>query len=122
MFGYIKADRANLLGKEYEAYRGVYCSLCRQLGRDYSLPARFILSYDCTFYAVMILTLSEEPPSYCQGRCRFNPLKKCSYAQTNTKAMSMAAALSVSSAYFKLRDNIMASDDQSPVKALQAQG
>ena len=49
MFGYIRVDRAELLGKEYDAYKGIYCALCRQLGRDYSIFARFILSYDCTF-------------------------------------------------------------------------
>lgn len=107
MFGYIKVDRANLLGKEYDAYKGIYCSLCMQLGKDYSLFARFILSYDCTFYAMLILSLSEETLSYCPGRCRFNPLKKCAYACTDTEALSMAAALSVSSAYYKLRDNLI---------------
>ena len=107
LFGYIKADRANLLGKEYDAYRGVYCALCKQLGRDYSIFARFVLSYDCTFYAVLALSAADETPSFCTGRCRFNPFKKCNYAQTDTKALSMAAALSVSSAYFKLRDNLI---------------
>jgi len=107
LFGYIKVDRANLLGKEYEAYKGIYCALCKQLGKDYSLFARFILSYDCTFYAMLAMSLSEDPPSFCQARCRFNPLKKCNYAQVDTKAISMAAALSVSSAYYKLRDNII---------------
>lgn len=107
MFGYVKVDRMNLLGKEYEAYKGIYCALCRQLGRDYSLFARFILSFDCTFYAMLILSLSEETCSYTPGRCRFNPMKKCCYACTNTKALSMAAALSVSSAYFHLRDNLI---------------
>lgn len=106
LFGYIKVDRANLLGKEYEAYKGVYCALCRQLGRDYSLFARFILSYDCTFYAMLALSLAEDSPFYTQGRCRFNPMKKCCYAGTATAAYSLAAALSVSSAYYKLRDNL----------------
>ena len=106
MFGYIKVDKANLLGKEYDAYKGVYCALCRQLGREYSLFARFILNYDCTFYAVLALDLAVQPPTYCQGRCRFNPLKKCNYAQTSTKALSLAAALTVSSAYYKLKDNL----------------
>ena len=107
MFGYIKVDRANLLGKEYDAYKGVYCALCKQLGRDYSVFARFILSYDCTFYAVIALDLAETPPCYKEGRCRFNPLKKCLYAQSDTKALSLAAALSVVSAYYKLIDNII---------------
>ena len=106
MFGYIRVDKANLLVKEYEAYRGVYCSLCRQLGRDYSVFARFILSYDCTFYAVLMMSLAEQPPCFKAGRCRFNPLKKCNYAKNSDKTLSMAAALSVSSAYYKLLDNI----------------
>lgn len=107
MFGYIKVDRANLLGKEYDAYKGIYCGLCKQLGRDYSIFARFILSYDCTFYAMLILSLSDETPSYCQRCCRFNPLKKCHYCESSTPALSLAAALSVITAYFKLRDNLI---------------
>lgn len=106
MFGYIRVDQANLLGKEYTAYKGIYCSLCRQLGREYSVLARFILSYDCTFFAMTALDLAEQPPCYHQGRCRFNPLKKCQYADSDTKALSLAAALSVISAYYKLRDNL----------------
>lgn len=107
MFGYVKVDRANLLGKEYDAYKSIYCGLCKQLGKDYSVFARFILSYDCTFYAVLILSLAEDEPAFCSGRCRFNPLKKCVYATTESKALSLAAALSVASAYYKLRDNLI---------------
>ena len=107
MFGYIKTDRANLLGKEYDAYRGIYCGLCKQLGREYSIFARLILSYDCTFYAMFAMSLAEDTPSYCAECCRFNPLKKCIYAETKTKALSLAAALSVSSAYYKLRDDLL---------------
>ena len=107
LFGYIKVDSANLLGKEFEAYKGIYCTLCKQLGKDYSVFARFILSYDCTFYAMLALDLAEQPPCYQQGRCRFNPFKKCHYAQTETAAFSLAAALSVISAYYKLKDNLL---------------
>ncbi len=107
MFGYIKVDRANLLGKEYDAYKGIYCALCKQLGKDYSIFARFILSFDCTFYAMLALDLEEKPPCFSQGRCRFNPLKKCNYAQSEGAAFKLAAALSVISAYYKLRDNLL---------------
>ena len=107
LFGYIKVDQANLLGKEFEAYNGIYCTLCRQLGKDYSIFARLILSYDCTFYAMMALDLNEQPPCYQEGRCRFNPFKKCHYADTQSLAFSLAAALSVISAYNKLRDNLL---------------
>ena len=107
MFGYIRVDRAELLGKEYDAYKGIYCALCRQLGRDYSIFARFILSYDCTFYAMLGLDLTKEPPCYEQKCCRFNPLKKCLYAKSESASLSLAAALSVISAYYKLRDDLI---------------
>ncbi len=107
MFGYVKVDRANLLGKEYDTYKSIYCALCRELGKEYSVFARFILSYDCTFYAMLVMSVAENDPSFYSARCRFNPLKKCAYAKTDTKALSLAAALSVSSAYYKLRDNLI---------------
>ncbi len=106
MFGYVKVDRANLLGKEYDTYKSIYCALCKEMGKEYSVFARFILSYDCTFYAMLILSLAEDEPTFYAGRCRFNPLKKCTYAKTGSKALSLAAALSVASAYYKLRDNL----------------
>lgn len=107
LFGYIKVDKANLLGKEFDAYNGIYCALCKQLGKDYSVFARLILSYDCTFYAMLGLDLAVQPACYQQGRCRFNPFKKCQYADTQTDAFSLAAALSVISAYYKLKDNLL---------------
>ena len=107
MFGYIRVDRANLLGKEFDAYKGIYCALCKQLGKDYSVFSRFILSYDCTFYAMLALDIAAVAPCYKQGRCRFNPFKKCLYAETESKALSLAAALSVISAYYKLKDNLI---------------
>lgn len=106
MFGYIRIDKDALNEQDYERYRAVYCSLCRQLGKEYSVFARFILSYDCTFFALLIMSLTEDCPEFEDGRCRFNPTKKCSYCVSDQKALSQAAALSVSSAYFKLIDNI----------------
>lgn len=106
MFGYIKVNQANLSTEEREIYKGIYCSLCKRLGKDYSVFARFILSFDCTFYAMLALDLAEQAPCCHEGRCRFNPLKKCNYIQSETKALSLAAALSVILAYYKLLDNL----------------
>ena len=53
------------------------------------------------------LDLCQEPPCFKEGRCRFNPFKKCHYADTKTKAFSLAAALSVISAFYKLKDNLL---------------
>ena len=41
MFGYLQIDKAELKVREYEAYKSVYCGLCKQLGRDYSVFRAF---------------------------------------------------------------------------------
>lgn len=106
MFGFVTVDRSEMLGKDFDAYKAIYCSLCKQLGKEYTFLSRFILSYDCTFYAVMALSLEESCCSFTTGRCKFNPLKKCNYLKNNEQALSKAAALSIISVYYKLKDNI----------------
>lgn len=106
MFGYVTTDRSELLGKDFDTYKAIYCSLCKQLGKEYTFFSRFILSYDCTFYAVLALSQSDTCPGFCTGRCRFNPLKKCNYLKQGEEELSKAAALSVISVYYKLIDNI----------------
>ena len=106
MFGYLQIHKDELKVKEYEAYKSVYCGLCKQLGKDYSFLTRLILSYDCTFYSVMLMSLKRTCTGFTDGRCKFNPLKKCKLANCRDDALSKAAALSVISAYYKVLDDI----------------
>ncbi len=53
MLGYVKADKPNMKMGDYEVYRAVYCSLCNALGRNYSVFARLLLSYDFALAAVL---------------------------------------------------------------------
>ena len=107
MFGYLQIDKAELKVREYEAYKAVYCGLCKQLGKDYSFLTRLSLSYDCTFYTMMLMSLSSGCTGFSDGRCRFNPLKKCRFADCKNDCYSKAAALSVISVYYKLLDELM---------------
>ncbi len=106
MFGYLQIHKDELKVKEYEAYKSVYCGLCKQLGKDYSFLARLILSYDCTFYAILLMSLKRTCTGFKDGRCRFNPLKKCKFADCRDDSFSKASALSVITAYYKVVDDI----------------
>lgn len=107
LFGYVKPQKSELLVREFEAYRGVYCALCRRLGKDYGFPARLVLNYDCTFYAVLRLAVAESTePDFYRGRCVVNPLKKCGFCRENGQELASAAALTVILAYYKVKDNI----------------
>lgn len=105
MFGYIRIDKGELKVREYEAYKSAYCGLCKQMGRDYSFLSRLTLSYDCTFYAVFLMAITRSCEGFEKGRCRFNPLKRCTYCKGG-EAMSKAAALSVILSYYKVVDDI----------------
>ena len=105
MFGYIQPLKSELLVKDYEAYKAVYCSLCKQLKKSYGVAASLILSYDSTYYAILSMSVNGERNNYKDGRCRVNPLKKCHYCQNRSNALEDAAALSVAAFYYKLEDD-----------------
>ncbi len=105
MFGYVRLHKPTITMGEYEQYRGVYCTLCRRLGRHYGPAARMTLSYDMTFLALLDMALDQDGPRFCPGRCSFNPLKKCPKAQ-NTRATDRAAHIGTLLSYYKLRDTI----------------
>lgn len=115
MFGYVKPDKPELKIKDYETYKAIYCSLCRTLGKEYGLLARFLLTYDAAFYALLKKSvLQEKPDCAYKGVCRFNPLKKCNYIDTDSY-LKDAAALTVIMFYYKVLDNI---NDGKPLKRL----
>lgn len=105
MFGYVRPYKSELLVREYEQYKAVYCELCRVLGKEYGWAAKFSLSYDCTFYAMLALAVSGEKVTECQSRCAANPLKKCRYLSSTGEEYQKAAALSVLLTYHKLQDD-----------------
>ncbi len=114
MFGYIRIEKPELKVKEYEMYKAVYCSLCRELGRSYGLLARLTLSYDFTFLALLNLSLKDGCVDIERKRCAFNPLKKCNYCKARD-LLSMPTAAAMIMLYYKLCDNIA---DEKGIKKL----
>ncbi len=106
MFGYLQVQKSELLVREFEAYKSVYCGLCKQIGKEYSFLSRLILSYDCTFYAMLLMSVSRSCSGFKRGRCTFNPFKKCSFAECSSDSLSKASAFSVIAAFYKLRDDL----------------
>ncbi len=105
MFGYVRLHKPTIRMGEYEQYRGVYCTLCKRLGKRYGLFARMSLSYDLTFLALLQMALEETEPAFCPGRCSFNPAKRCLKCG-HTTPIDRAADLSALLTYHKLRDTL----------------
>lgn len=90
---------------EYGQYKAIYCQLCRVLGDEYGVLARFALSYDCAFYAMLALSVTGSRVEEQKRRCVCNPLKACTYLPSPGEAYKKAAALCVLLTYHKLRDD-----------------
>ncbi len=106
MFGYVKIYKPELKVKDYEAYQGVYCSLCKQIGKDYGQLARLTLNYDFTMLALTRLAFADECCGFKDSHCSFNPTKKCRQCINGEKELSFAAAAAMIMVYFKLCDDI----------------
>lgn len=105
MFGYIRPKKPELLVREYETYRGVYCGVCKVLGKRYGILSRLALSYDSTFYAMLLLSLHNSCPDFQRKRCVANPLKKCTFCVGEESLLQQAAALCVLLTVQKLLDD-----------------
>lgn len=105
MFGYVKTCTPQLRICEWEAYRGVYCGLCRTLGRRFGPLARLTLSYDFTFLAMLDMALREETPEYRRRSCGVNPLRRCPHCEEND-ALRRSCDMAVLSLWYKAEDTI----------------
>lgn len=123
MFGYVRPYKGEMLVKEYDAYKGVYCQICKALGDCYGVLARMTLTYDCTFYALLALNQRDAAVRARKKRCTCNPLKKCTYVCPANgdlyaeECFKKAAALCVIMTAHKLRDTM---EDENCLKGLGA--
>jgi len=106
LFGYVKAFKPNMRMCEYESYRAVYCSLCRELGRTYGPLARLTLNYDFAFLAVLGISLEKEFCGFKKTHCVFNPMVRCHCTQCMSESLNYSTAAAMIMLYYKFKDDI----------------
>ena len=116
MFGYIRTDTPELLVRENEYYKAVYCGLCRAQGRCTGQCSRMTLSYDVAFLALLRLAISEEQPKIKRKSCIAHPFKKRTYVDS-CEALDYCAYAYAILAYGKAIDDIA---DEKGAKKLKA--
>lgn len=104
MFGYVKAWKPELRICEFEAYKSVYCGLCKEMGKRFGLWSRFTLSYDFTFLAMLGMALAPNDPAVSRSRCPLNPLKRINTCH-DSAALSFAGEVAILMLWHKLEDN-----------------
>ena len=105
MYGFVRPLKCEMKVREFELFQSEYCGLCHALKSRYGFFARFLVSYDLTFLAMLIDTTEKSLPSFEKKRCAASIFrKKC--VCTGSGALCRAAGLCVILAYWKLRDDV----------------
>lgn len=106
MFGYVMPVKCELKVREFDAYRSVYCGLCKQLQRSYGPFSRLFLNYDMVLLALVADAVSGDAGDTTLEGCIINPfVKRC--ICRNTAGLELAADALVMLTYHKLCDNVL---------------
>lgn len=105
MFGYVRADMSRLSEAETDAYRTVYCTLCKALKKHYGFTSSFFLNYDLTFLALLKLN-SAGDDSVCTNKFCAYKCKKCKVINNREEIFFFCASLLIILCYEKALDNL----------------
>ena len=105
MFGYVRPRHSELLVREYDFYRAVYCGVCQAMKKQTGRVSSFALSYDIVFLALVRMLYTDRYISCCRCRCIAHPCKSRDMAMDN-EALAFSARASALLCYHNLRDDI----------------
>ena len=94
MFGFVRPLRGELKVREWERFQSVYCGLCHTIRRRYGFMQTMMLSYDCTYLALVLDALEPGGGEQCKRRCVMHPFRRRTCA-ASSDGMIRAAAVSV---------------------------
>lgn len=89
--------------KDYHRYQSYYCGLCQTLGCCYGQLSRFTLTYDMTFFIILLTGLYECKPELSMRHCPFHPGKRKLFLIN--EFTQYAADLNILLAYYNFIDN-----------------
>jgi len=115
LFGYVRPYKPDLRIREFDDYKAVYCTICKRTRKLFGFFEGFTLSYDFAFMAILLLSLDDVDISPKNGRCVYNPLKKCSFCEIQGNQIDFCANVAMLLVYYKLDDSVL---DSKGVKKL----
>jgi hypothetical protein len=96
--------------REQAEYRGLYCGLCKSIGRRYGQLERLTLSYDCAFLALVLYAIAGGA-RFSQDNCGPRIYRGKRPIADASPALDYAADVNVLLAWYKAADD--AADEKS---------
>ncbi len=109
MFGYIRADTPYLFMKDDVLYRAMYCGVCKGISEVCGQSARVGLSYDVTFFSVLLHNLAGIDVKIEKSHCLTHCIRTRSMANVDELTRKLGA-LNTLLVYYKCTDDIQDGD------------
>lgn len=106
MFGYVRADTPYLYIKDENLYKAAYCGLCKAIGEACGQSARMGLTYDVTFFSVLLHNIAGEDFEIENSRCLAHCMGKKRPMAKVDETSKMLGALNTVLAYLKYDDDV----------------
>lgn len=103
MFGYVKPVAAELLVREHEFYRALYCGICRSMQKNTGRLSAMALTYDSVFYALVRMMLTGDTCTARRFHCAVHPCR-CRQCVEETPTLAFTARAFAVLAYGRVRD------------------
>lgn len=104
MFGYIRPNKDELKVIQLERFKSIYCGLCTSIRRRYGGVYSNFLSYDITYFALVLGSL-DDGFSIEKLKCVASPIKSKN-VEVSSKVIDFSADISILLSYYKILDNI----------------
>jgi hypothetical protein len=109
MFGYVRADTPYLFIKDDILYRAMYCGLCKGIASSCGHSARMGLSYDITFFSVILHNIAGIDVTIEKEHCFTHCIRSRQMACVDELTKQLGA-LNTVLAYYKYSDDIQDGD------------
>ncbi len=103
MFGYVTASRKELTKEQQIRYNQVYCGICRRIRDRSGAMARWGLSYDMAFLALLLMSLYEPEEASGDRACALHPFKPKGWVDNDY--IGYAADMNLALAYYNAADD-----------------
>ncbi len=109
MFGYIRTDTPYLYIKDEMLYKAMYCGVCKGISASCGQCARMGLTYDVTFFSVLLHNIAGQDVVVEKQHCLTHVLRKKPMACVDEMTKRLGA-LNTILVYYKYTDDIMDGD------------
>ena len=109
MFGYVRADTPYLFIKDDNLYRAMYCGVCKGIAEVCGQPARMGLSYDVTFFSVLLHNIAGQDVTIEKSHCLTHCIRSRQMAVVDELTRQLGA-LNTVLVYYKYTDDIADGD------------